>query len=63
MNLEENLYPRIKIPSENIDYREVARLMRINIDILKKELTDHVNNEIERFQNAMNEESSMQDEL
>lgn len=46
---------RIKIPSSDIDYRDVARLMRINIEILKKEITEHVNQELERFHNGMNE--------
>jgi hypothetical protein len=46
-------YPRIPIPSVDIDYREVARLMRVNIDILKKELTDHVNEELQRFEDEM----------
>ena len=47
---------RIDIPSANVDYREVARMMRINIDCLKKEITEHVDNELERFRQGMQEE-------
>ena len=44
---------KIDIPSADIDYREVARLMRINIDIFKKELSDHVSMEIDRFHESI----------
>ena len=41
--------PDSNIPNADIDYRDVARIMRQNIDILKEEITDHVNKELERF--------------
>ncbi len=46
-------FEKFPIPSEHVDYREVARMMRINIDILKEEITEHVNMELERFHKCM----------
>lgn len=46
---------KIDIPSSDIDYREVARLMRLNVEILKKELSDHVSMEIDRFHESIRE--------
>ncbi len=50
---ETKKFEKIPIPSADIDYREVARLMRINIDILKKEITEHVDMELRRFHDGM----------
>jgi hypothetical protein len=46
----------LEIKRIDVDYREVARLMRINIDILKEELTEHVNNEIVRFKGEIDDD-------
>lgn len=40
---------KIRIPDYIIDYREISKFMKINVDILKKELTEHIDKEIERF--------------
>jgi hypothetical protein len=48
-------FEKIRIPTEEVDYREVARIMRINIDLLKKELTDHVDSELRRFEQSLDE--------
>lgn len=44
------------IPTANVDYREVARVMELNIKRLKEEITDHVNLEIKRFYSEISEE-------
>lgn len=49
-------FEKIGIPCVDVDYREVARLMRINIDLLKKEITEHVDMELRRFHDEMNED-------
>jgi hypothetical protein len=35
-----------KIPQNTPTFEEVSKQMRINVDILKKELSDHVDKEI-----------------
>lgn len=40
---------RLKLPEKEADLQEVSRLMRTNCDILKEEITKHVDTEIERF--------------
>ncbi len=41
------------IPSVTLDYTEIAKAMKINIDILKKDLSDHVDSEIKRFKETI----------
>ncbi len=48
-------FEKMPIPVKDVDYREVARVMRVNIDILKQEITEHVNMEIERFHNSISD--------
>jgi len=38
-----------KIPEGIPTFEETSKQMRINVDILKKEFTDHVDKEIKRF--------------
>lgn len=40
-----------KIPETPIDYSDISRQMRINADILMKEITEHANKEIDRINN------------
>lgn len=42
------------IPIPPTDYREVARAMEHNVKILKEDITEHINNELERFHNELN---------
>jgi hypothetical protein len=43
-----------QIPSATIDYVQLNKMMKYNIDILKSEITDHIDCEIERFKNEIN---------
>ncbi len=38
-----------KIPVHTPTFEEISKQMRINIDILKEEITDHINKEIDRM--------------
>ncbi len=38
-----------KIPDSHADFKEVAKQMRINVDILKEEITKHIDDELKRF--------------
>jgi len=49
---EENGMP---IPKYTPSFEEIAKQMRINCDILKKEFSDHVNEKIERYKRKINE--------
>jgi hypothetical protein len=54
----ENIYnnymeARARIPDFAPAYREVAKQMRINVDILKKEISDHIDKELERLSKEM----------
>jgi len=42
----------IPIPEYIPTFEEVSKQMRINVDILKQEITDHVDKEIERLKNS-----------
>lgn len=42
-------FEKFPIPVQNVDYREVARVMEANIRMLKEDITEHVNREIARF--------------
>ena len=44
-----------KIPTAELNYSEISKMMRINVDILMKELTDHCDKEIKRFKEEINE--------
>lgn len=46
-----NYKPRyeINIPEYTPSFKEVSKQMRINADIIMKEISDHVDREIERF--------------
>jgi len=37
------------IPTYTPSFEDVSKQMRINLDVLKKEFSDHVDSEIERF--------------
>lgn len=39
----------MNIPDNPLNYIQITQQMKINVEILKKELSDHVDNEIERF--------------
>lgn len=47
-NVKECFY-KSSLPVPEIDFQEVAKQMRLNADILMKEISDHVDKEIERF--------------
>lgn len=48
------LLPKMtSIPDCMPDHQEIAKQMRINADIIKKEITDHVDKEIKRFKQEM----------
>ncbi len=38
-----------EIPNPQPTYKEISEQMRINADILMKEVSEHINSEIERF--------------
>lgn len=38
-----------KIPECEHDPKEIAKQMRLNADIIMKEITEHINNEIKRL--------------
>ncbi len=42
-----------KIPENSPTFQEISTQMRINVDILKKEISDHCDKEIERFKNEI----------
>ena len=44
-----------KIPEYSPSFHEIATQMRINVDILKQEITEHINREIERFKSEIAE--------
>lgn len=44
-----NPYEFIPIPDYEPTYEEITIQMRINADIIKKEISDHIDKEIERF--------------
>ena len=39
----------ISIPDAVTDPRELSKLLKINVDFLKKEITDHIDAELRRF--------------
>ena len=41
------------VPSEPIDYKQVSKLMRQNVDILKREISVHIDLELERFKDEI----------
>ena len=43
-----------KIPEYVPYFEEISKYMRANVDILKKEISDHVDKEIIRFKNSVN---------
>lgn len=43
----------IPIPEYSPTFEEISKQMRINIDILKHEITEHVDNELKRFKDGM----------
>jgi len=42
-----------KTPAHIVDQGQVAKIMRINVDILKAEITEHVDKEIKRLNNEI----------
>jgi len=44
---------RWKIPPAEVDPQEVSEFMRINVDILKKVISDHVDSEIFRYKSEI----------
>ena len=48
-----------RYPDAGFDYTEIVRQMRINVDLLKQEITDHADAEISRMKNALEEESEL----
>lgn len=49
----EELYRKsTPIPNYISTFEEISKQMRINIDIIKQEITDHVDKEISRLKNA-----------
>lgn len=38
-----------------VNYQDIEKHMRKNVDILKEEITNHVNSEIERFRKEIDE--------
>ncbi len=41
--------PECFIPNLEPDFVEISRYMRINVDILKNEISDHIDAELKRF--------------
>jgi hypothetical protein len=41
-------------PKPYANFKDIAMQMRLNVDILKQEITKHVDNEIERFKKETN---------
>lgn len=39
----------MKIPNPTPSFEQVSKQMRINVDVLKEEITNHINAELERF--------------
>lgn len=46
----------MKIPDPQPSFTDIARQMRINVDILKEEITNHINTELKRFRNELEKE-------
>lgn len=44
----------VKIPDPVIEPKELSKLLKINIDILKEDITNHINDELKRFANEIN---------
>lgn len=42
-----------KLPESLPNFQEISKQMRINADILKLEISDHVDKEIQRFRKEM----------
>ena len=47
------LSPAWKIPIAVVDPQQVSEFMRTNVDILKKEISDHVDREILRYKSEV----------
>ena len=50
---DEILYEKT-IPEYMPTFQEISTQMRINVDFLKKEISDHCDSEIQRFKNEIN---------
>lgn len=46
----------MKIPDPQPSFTDIARQMRINVDILKEEITNHINTELKRFRDELEKE-------
>jgi hypothetical protein len=42
----------LKIPELQPSFKEISELMRINADIVMKEITDHIDKELTRFKES-----------
>lgn len=50
---ENDRWFRSKIPPAYLDHQEISKQLRINIDILNKEISEHVDKELDRFKKQM----------
>ncbi len=46
-------YGSYSIPDCKPSYEEISKQMRINFDILKQEITDHIDKELKRFRQEL----------
>ena len=51
----DKLKPFVPIPVVRPTYEQIAKQMRINVDILMKEISEHVDKEIERLSRKIKE--------
>lgn len=39
----------MEIPEDVIDPKELSKLLKVNLEFFKKEISDHINQELKRF--------------